>query len=157
MSVMEMPKIGPQHARLIAFVGEWEGDEELTPSAWGPGGAAFGRMSFRADLDGFAVIQDYIEQKDSHITFRGHGVFTVDPQSSDILWYWFDSFGFPPDEPARGRFEGDVLTMNRVSARGASRYTYRITAKFCEFSIENKLPGEGDFSQFMKGKYARKD
>jgi hypothetical protein len=154
---MEIPKTGPQHARLLAFVGEWEGSEELTPSAWGPGGAAFGRMSFRADLDGFVVIQNYIEQKDSHIIFRGHGVFTVDPQTNDILWYWFDSLGFPPDEPARGRFEGDVLTMNRVSVRGAARYTYRITANSCEFSIENKFPGDVDFSLFMKGKYARKD
>ena len=154
---MEMPKTGPEHARLLAFVGEWEGDEELAPSVWGPGGVAFGRMSFRADLDGFAVIQDYIEQKDSHITFRGHGVFTVDPQTKDILWYWFDSFGFPPDEPARGHFAGDVLTLNRVSPRGAARYVYRITANSCEFSIENKFPGDADFSLFMKGKYARSD
>jgi hypothetical protein len=112
-------------------------------------------MSFRADLDGFAVIQDYIEQKDSHITFRGHGVFTVDPATKDILWYWFDSVGFPP-EPARGRFEGDVLTLHRVSPRGEARYFYRITPAACEFSIENKLPGDGDFKLFMKGKYGRK-
>ena len=154
---MEMPKIGPEHERLLAFVGEWQGDEELAPSAWGPGGAAFGRMSFRADLDGFAVIQEYIEQKNSHITFRGHGVLTVDPQTQDILWYWFDSFGFPPDEPARGRFEGEVLTMTRNSARGAARYVYRITPDVCEFSIENQFPGDADFSLFMKGKYTRKD
>jgi Protein of unknown function (DUF1579) len=138
---MDMPKTGPEHARLLAFVGEWEGDEQLMASAWGPAGVAFGRMSFRADLDGFAVIQDYIEQKDSHITFRGHGVLTVDPQTKDILWYWFDSFGFPPE----------------ASARGAARYVYRITADSCEFSIENKFPNDPDFSLFMKGKYTRKD
>ncbi|HEY4105346.1 MAG TPA: DUF1579 family protein [Polyangiaceae bacterium] len=154
---MEMPKAGPEHARLLSFVGEWEGPEELSATAWGPGGEAFGRMSFRADLDGFAVIQDYIEQKQSRITFRGHGVFTVDPQTKEILWYWFDSFGLPPEGPARGRFEADVLTMNRVSERGASRYTYRITANSCEFSIENKFPHEPDFKLFMKGKYSRKE
>jgi hypothetical protein len=154
---MDMPKTGPEHARLLAFVGEWEGDEQLAASPWGPAGVAFGRMSFRADLDGFAVIQDYIEQKNSHITFRGHGVFMVDPQTKDILWYWFDSLGFPPEAPARGRFEGDVLTMNRVSARGAARYVYRINADSCEFSIENKFPNDPDFSLFMKGTYTRKD
>ena len=152
-----MPKTGPEHARLLAFVGEWEGDEQLEPSPWSPGGAAFGRMSFRADLDGFAVVQEYIEQKDSHITFRGHGVFTVDPQTKDILWYWFDSFGIPPEGPARGHFEGDVLTLNRVTPRGAARYVYRITAKSCEFSIENQFPGDADFKLFMTGKYVRAD
>jgi hypothetical protein len=154
---MEMPKTGPAHARLLAFVGEWEGEETVAPSPWGPGGAAFGRMSFRADLDGFAIIQDYIEQKDSRITFRGHGVLTVDPETQEILWYWFDSIGFPPDAPARGHFEGDMLTLNRVSPRGASRYVYRITSNACEFSIENKLLGDAEFKVFMNGKYARKD
>src|ERR1700753_2425265 len=117
---MEMPKPGPEHAKLLAFVGEWEGHEELAPSPWSPGGPAIGRMSFRADLDGFAVIQEYIEQKESKIVFRGHGVFTVDPESKEILWYLFDSYGFPPHAPARGRFEGDVLTMTRVTPRGSN-------------------------------------
>jgi len=156
MGAMEMPKTGPEHERLLAFVGDWQGDEELAPSAWGPGGLAFGRMSFRSDLDGFAVIQEYIEQKESRITFRGHGVFTVDPQSKDILWYWFDSFGFPPDGPARGRFDGEVLTLTRVSPRAEARYTYLISPDSCQFSIENKFPGDADFKRFMSGKYARK-
>jgi len=154
---MDMPKTGPEHARLLAFVGEWEGPEELSPSPWGPGGAAFGRMSFRPDLDGFAVIQEYIEQKESKIVFRGHGVFTVDPQTKEILWYWFDSYGFPPDAPARGHFDGDVLTMTRVTPRGAARYVYKITPTGCEFAIENKFPNDADFKLFMKGTYARKD
>jgi hypothetical protein len=154
---MEMPKVGPEHARLLAFVGEWEGDEQLEPSPWGPGGVAFGRMSFRSDLHGFAVIQDYIEQKDSIITFRGHGVLTVDPETKDILWYFFDSFGFPPDGPARGRFEGGVLTLDRVTPRGAARYVYRITADSCEFTIENKFQNDADFKRFMHGKYTRSD
>ena len=60
---MEMPKVGPEHAQLLAFVGEWEGDEELAPSAWGPGGAAFGRMSFRADLDGFHKLSSKVRYR----------------------------------------------------------------------------------------------
>jgi hypothetical protein len=101
---MDMPKTGPVHARLLAFVGEWEGTESVEPSAWGKGGPATGRTDFRGDLDGFALIQDYVQLKESVITFRGHGVFTVDPQTQEVLWYWFDSVGFPPDLPARGRF-----------------------------------------------------
>ncbi len=153
---MDMPKAGPVHARLQAFLGEWQGEERVEPSPWGKGGPAAGRMSFRADLDGFAVIQDYVQFKDSLVTFRGHGVFTVDPKTEEVLWYWFDSVGFPPDEPARGRFEGDLLTLNRVSARGASRYAFGITTDGCTFQIENKLTNEPDFQLFMRGVYARK-
>lgn len=154
---MDLPKPGPAHARLLAFEGEWEGTESVEPSVWGKGGAATGRTSFRADLDGFAVIQDYVQLKDSLVTFRGHGVFTVDPQTQEVLWYWFDSMGFPPDLPARGRFEGDVLTLLRVTPRGAARYVHTIRAQEYEFSIENKLQGDEDFKLFMRATYTRKD
>ena len=154
---MEMPKTGPEHERLLAFVGEWEGQEELSPSASGPSGTARGCMSFREDLGGFAVIQDYVEEKDSRVTFRGHGVFTVDPASKAVLWYWFDSIGFPPEAAAQGTFEGDVLTLQRESPRGVARYVYRISKDSCEFSIENKWVGDADFKPFMSGKYTRKD
>lgn len=154
---MEMPKVGPAHARLLAFAGEWEGTENVEPSAWGKGGPATGRTSFRADLDGFAVIQDYVQLKDSLVTFRGHGVFTVDPETQEVLWYWFDSMGFPPEEPARGRFEGDVLTLLRVTPRGSARYVHQISTNEYRFSIENQLVGDDDFKLFMRASYARKD
>lgn len=154
---MDMPKVGPDHARLQAFVGEWEGPEQLEPSPWGPGGPAVGRMSFRVDLDGFAVIQEYIELKESRITFRGHGVFTVDPQTKEVLWYFFDSMGFPPEAPARGGFEGNTLTLTRTTARGAARYVYEIGPNECTFAIENQLTGEPEFKRFMSGKYHRRE
>ncbi len=154
---MEMPKVGSAHARLLAFAGEWEGTENVEPSAWGKGGPATGRTSFRADLDGFAVIQDYVQLKDSLVTFRGHGVFTVDPETQDILWYWFDSLGFPPEQPARGRFEGDVLTLLRVTTRGSARYVHQISPNDYRYSIENKLAGDADFKWFMRASYTRKD
>ena len=154
---MVVPKAGPTHARLLAFAGEWEGTESVEPSSWGKGGPATGRTSFRGDLDGFAMIQDSVQLKDSLVTFRGHGVFTVDPQTQEVLWYWFDSVGFPPDLPARGRFEGNVLTLLRVTPRGSARYVHEITANDYRFSVENKFPGDGDFKLFMRATYTRKD
>ena len=103
------------------------------------------------------MIQEYIEQKDSKIVFRGHGVFTIDPQTKEVLWYLFDSYGFPPESPARGRFEGGVLTLTRVTARGSNRYVYKLTPDEFEFSIELKLASDADFKPFMTGEYARKD
>jgi Protein of unknown function (DUF1579) len=154
---MDLPKAGPTHARLLALAGEWEGMESVEPSVWGKGGPATGRTSFRGDLDGFAVIQDYVQLKDSLVTFRGHGVFTVDPQTQEVLWYWFDSMGFPPDVPARGRFEGNALTLLRVTPRGSARYVHEISANEYKFSIENQFPGDEDFKLFMRASYTRKD
>ncbi len=154
---MEMPKVGAAHAALLAFAGEWEGTELVEASAWGKGGPATGRTSFRADLDGFALIQDYVQLKDSLVTFRGHGVFTVDPETQEVLWYWFDSMGFPPEQPARGRFDGNVLTLLRVTARGSARYVHDIGPQEYRFSIENKLAGDADFKLFMRASYTRKD
>lgn len=153
---MDMPKPGPEHARLARMVGEWSGDEQLEPSPWGPGGTARGHGIYRMVTDGMALVQDYEEVKDGATAFRGHGIFAIDPQNGDVLWWWFDSMGFPPDGPARGRWHGDTLTLEKSSPRGDSRYVYRlINDDQYDFSIENRFPGQDDFCFFMRGSYAR--
>jgi hypothetical protein len=153
---MDMPKPGPAHARLAAFAGNWEGSEALQPSPWGPGGNATGRGVYRVVTDGMALTQDYEEEKDGAIVFRGHGVFTIDPESGDVLWWWFDSMGFPPETPARGRWDGDTLTFLKTSPRGDGRYVYVLEGSDTyTFSIENRFPGQDDFCLFMKGRYRR--
>ncbi|WP_257387512.1 DUF1579 domain-containing protein [Tahibacter caeni] len=154
---MDMPRPGPGHARLAAFVGSWDGDETLEPSPWGPGGAAHGRGVYRLVTDGMAVTQDYEEEKDGAVAFRGHGVFTIDPASGDVLWWWFDSMGFPPDGPARGRWDGNTLELHKSTPRGEGRYRYRLDddGNAYEFQIENRCPGQDTFCLFMRGRYRR--
>ncbi len=153
---MDMPKPGPEHARLAALIGSWEGEEQLQPSPWGPGGTATGRGVYRSVTDGMAIVQDYEEEKDGAIVFSGHGVFTIDPANGDVLWWWFDSMGFPPDGPARGRWDGDTLILNKSTPRGDGRYRYRLNGDRYEFSIENRFADQEDFSLFMKGSYERR-
>ena len=154
---MDMPKPGPEHARLARMAGEWSGDEQLEPSPWGPGGAARGNGVYRMVTDGMALTQDYEQKKeDGTVAFRGHGVFTIDPKNGDVLWWWFDSMGFPPDGPARGRWNGDILTLEKSSPQGEARYVYRLLGDRYEFSIENRFPGQHDFCLFMRGAYLRK-
>ena len=154
---MEMPKAGEEHRRLHALVGEWVGDETLSPSPWGPGGKAVGRSSCRLDLDGFWVVQDYVEEKDGQVTFRGHGLFGWDAQAKEYCWYWVDSMGFVPASPSRGQWEGDTLTFRSSSPRGQSRYTYRFAADGSyQMRIENSFDGGQTFATFMEGTYRRK-
>src|SRR5262245_58446522 len=118
MAAMEMPKPSAAHQRLHVLVGEWSGEETLSPSPWGPGGTATGRSTCRLDLDGFFVVQDYVEEKDGQVSYRGHGVFGYDAQSGEYAWYWVDSMGFVPAAPSRGSWEGDTLTFTSSSPHG---------------------------------------
>jgi hypothetical protein len=152
---MDMPRPGPEHARFKRFVGAWSGEEQLSESPWGPGGPAFGRMEIREACDGMAFVQEYAEEKDGATCFRGHGVFTIDPANGDTLWWFFDSMGFPPDPPARGRWNGDVLTLEKKTPRGEARYRFTYADDHHDFEIENRFAGQADFATFIRGHYRR--
>ena len=59
-----MPQPTEEHEKLHILAGDWEGDEEIAPSPWGPGGPAKGRSNIRVAVDGFFLVQDYVEVKD---------------------------------------------------------------------------------------------
>lgn len=153
--MMEMPKPGAEHARLARFAGNWSGEEKLADSPWGPGGPALGRCQMHEAVDGMALVQDYVEEKGGQTVFRGHGVFTIDPATGDVLWWWFDSMGFPPDPPARGRWNGDRLSFEKKTPRGEGRYEFLFGGDHYDFRIENRFPGQPDFVVFMQGHYRR--
>ena len=152
-----LPQPGPAHERLLRFVGRWSGAEQMAPSPWGPGGTATGRTHCRRGLDGLALIQEYEQEKDGQVVFRGHGVLLIEPDTQDVLWWWFDSFGFPPGDPARGRWDGDVLLFDKASPMGESRYRYDFAGDRYRFTIENRFPGQTEFAEFMHGDYSRAD
>lgn len=154
---MEMPKPTDEHRRLHVLVGEWSGEETLSPSPWGPGGSAIGRATFRLGLDGFFVIQDYEEEKDGRISFRGHGLFGYDAQANEFCWYWVDSMGFVPPGPSRGQWEGDTLTFRVKSPAGEGRYVYRFeNPRTYHFLIENSFDGGKTFTRLMSASYHKK-
>ena len=62
-----MPQPNENHRKLRALAGDWTGTETLSPSPWGPGGSATGKMSYRLDLDGFFLVGDYVEEKDGQV------------------------------------------------------------------------------------------
>ena len=64
----------------------------------------------RVALNGFALINDYEQERDGKISFSGHGVFTYDPKEDSYMLVWVDCMGAPP-EIFKGQFEGDVLKL----------------------------------------------
>lgn len=154
---MQMPRPTDAHKKLERLVGHWTGNESIAPSPMDPqGGPATGRAHNRAALDGFAVIQDYEQERNGKVSFRGHGVFRFDSMQNDYVMHWFDSFGFPPSD-YRGQFHGDILTLIATIPMGQSRATF-------DLSTPNKYVFKMDVSQdgqtwhpFMQGHYTRKD
>jgi hypothetical protein len=153
---MEMPKVGDAHRRIHRLAGHWTGEEKLAPSPWGPGGPALGRTTNRVAVDDFFVVGDYEEEKDGHVVFRAHQVFGIDPQTQDVVWYWLDSMGMPPPQPARGTWtDENTLVLQSQSPMGTGRYTFVFDGeKRYRFTLENSRDGK-TFTEMMRGDYRK--
>lgn len=150
-----MPQPTEPHRKLAALEGTWSGTEKLYPSPWGPGGSATGRMTSRIAVDGFFLVQDYEEEKDGQVVFRGHGVMGYDAQQKSYGWYWFDSMGSLPASASRGSWEGDTLTFFSEAPGQRSRYTFRLDGPDrYSFRIEGSRDGT-KWAPFMEASYSR--
>ncbi|MCP3474737.1 DUF1579 domain-containing protein [Bradyrhizobium sp. CCGUVB1N3] len=116
----------PEHARLAAFAGEWNGEEMVYPSRWNAGGPATSRTVARMDLNGFYLIQDGVQMRDGKEIFATHGLFTYDRDDRTYKLFWYDSLGYTPPSPASGGWVGKTLTLVRGSLRGNARHVYEI-------------------------------
>lgn len=110
---MHMPQPSTAHEQLLRLVGEWSGAETVSPSPFDPtGGPALGTVQNRSALDGFAVIQDYVQERGRQVSFRGHGVFTHDGSQDRYRLDWTDSMGGMP-----ATFHDRHLQARRLIAR----------------------------------------
>jgi hypothetical protein len=115
-----------------------------------------GRSMCRVDVEGFFVIQDYIEERDGRVVFRGHGVFGWDDARKKYMWFWVDSMGSVPSAPSLGTWEGDTLIFEHDTGDQRGRYTYRFTSEDSyELKIENSQDGGQTWRTFMEGSYQR--
>ncbi len=153
---MEMPTVNENHHKLEALAGTWTGDETIHPSPWNPnGGPAVGAFENRLDLDGFFLINDYVETRDGQVTYRGHGVYGWDDKESCYTMYWFDSMGGGGYAiPARGTWEGDTLTFEHKTPLSYVRYIYKVGDGVFDFRIDNSKDGV-EWTTFMDGHYVR--
>ena len=153
---MEMPKIGDAHKQIARLAGTWVGEETMYPSPWdSKGGPAVARITNRVALDGFAIVQDYEQERDGKVTFKGLAVFTWDPFQKNYILTWWDSMGFPGHE-FRGNFEGNSLTYSSKTQEGYMR------ARF-DFKDDNhyyhqmEVSGDNEnWKLFMDGNYSKK-
>lgn len=152
---MDMPRPTDAHRRLERLVGSWQGEERLFPSPWDPqGGPAVGRVENRLALDGFAVVQDYEQERHGAVTFRGHGIFRWDAGRSLYIFHWFDSMGQAPSE-FHGAFDGDVLTLVSPMPQGHSRAVFDLSHEGRYHYRMDISPDAEHWHPFMEGDYVR--
>ncbi|HZY10701.1 MAG TPA: DUF1579 family protein [Bacteroidota bacterium] len=152
---MEMPKPSDAHKKLLKLVGRWNGEEKLYPSPWDPtGGMAKGLAVNKAELDGFFVVQDYQQERNGRINFRGHGVFGWDQFENCYVVHWFDSMGTPP-QVMKGTFENSVLSLVGKFPQGFNRgiWDYSKEGKVT-FKMEVSMDGK-NWQPMMEGNYTK--
>ena len=152
---MEMPRPGEAHRKLERLVGVWSGEETMFPSEWDPaGGTAEATSRARRALDGFAVLVDYEQRRAGQVTFSGHGVWTADAKSGEVVLYWFDSLGLGL-ETFRGGWEGDVLAVRSRNPMGHARLVYDLAEPGRMLNrMETSRDGE-EWKPMFEGVYRR--
>jgi hypothetical protein len=153
---MEMPTPSAGHRKLEKIGGQWEGEEKMYSSPWDPkGGTAIGRIKSRVALNGFALINDYEQERDGKITFTGHGVFTYDPNEEGYTLTWFDCMGAPP-EIFKGNFDGEILNLAHGGPGMHVRLTYDLSEPgFLSTSMEMSKDGTA-WSRFFDVRLKRR-
>ncbi|WP_439401939.1 DUF1579 family protein [Bradyrhizobium sp. DASA03068] len=145
----------PEHARLAAFAGEWDGEEMVFPSRWNAGGPATSHVVARMDLNGFYLIQDSVQMRDGKQIFATHGIFTFDRDDRTYKLFWYDSLGYTPPSPASGGWVGKTLTLVRGSLRGNARHVYEIINED-SYSLKIQFsPDAEGWSDVLTGVYRR--
>jgi hypothetical protein len=152
---MAMPTPTDRHRRLEKLLGNWEGQERLYPSPWDPqGGPAVGRVHNRLALDGFAVVQDYEQERGGSVNYRAHGVFRWEPMQQAYELHWFDNFGVAP-VVFRGGFEGDVLQLSAHQGQGFLRATWQFSG-VTQYRYLMEVSGDGvQWQPFAEGRYVQ--
>ena len=157
MGTMETIRPTDKHQKLKALEGTWVGEEKIHPTPFDPkGGAARGRTESRVDLDGFYLVSDYVQERDGKTCYKGHGILGYDPKTNSYTMNWFDTMGFPAGEPAKGAWEGNRLSFQKVGPMGHGRYTYELLGEGkYNFTLEHSPDGKS-WSKFMEGTYTKK-
>lgn len=138
---MEMPTPGAEHQTLARLSGSWVGEETMLPSPWSPQSETR-RGSLRSHmLDGFFLVTDYEQKSGDQVSFRGHGVFSWDPQEKHYVMYWFDSMG-GAGGVATGHLQGNQLIFANTSPMGHHRYIYTLSDGGYEFEMAMSQDGK---------------
>lgn len=143
--------LSADHLSLRDLEGRWSGRGDLLPSPWTEATTFESDWTFSFDRAGRNLIHDYRERRSTGETFDGHGVMTLDPETQEILWFWFDGHGYPPLSPARGRWVDGVLVLRKTTPRGSNITTFAPSGDQLTYRIETRQPSDEAFRPLLRG------
>jgi hypothetical protein len=146
---------------FLPLLGNWTGAERQAASTWAPATTARAMIVFKLDVGDHVVVQDYRQVSADQAEFTGHGVFMID--STDvmspairppILWWFFDSYGYPP-EPAHGGWRDGELIMHKTTPRGMAEHRFTAVGGQLNYRIRSKIDDSAEWEDFLIGSYRR--
>ncbi len=145
----------PNAFKLSLFIGQWAGRGEVFSTPWSPAATCESLWQFGFDNSGYNLIHDYHETRSNKQQFNGHGVLTIAPDTKEVLWFWFDDFGFPPLDPSRGNWDLEKLVLMKNTPRGLGRSTFVFDHNVFDYFIEAQPHGENSFIPVMRGTFKK--
>jgi hypothetical protein len=139
---VERTPTGRAPGALAGFLGHWRGSTQFAAGPWGPERTVDAEVTYTSVAGGVAVVQSYRHVEPDGTHFEGHGMFTVDPDHQDVLWYYVDSAGPAPDAPARCLLHEGVLRVERHGSAGWTRHTLRADGDVLTHVTELRTRGE---------------
>src|SRR5262245_24034845 len=141
----EMPKPGPEHQKLAAFVGNWTFEGEMKPGPMGPGGKMTGSDRVQW-LPGNFFIERRFEGKGPMGEMKGVEILGYDAAKKTHTFNFFDSMGAIGSGTMK--VAGDTWTANGTASMGGNTIHDRCSLTFgsggttltvkCEMSADGK-------------------
>ncbi|NMN70922.1 hypothetical protein AF71_00027350 [Rhizobium sp. 57MFTsu3.2] len=150
-----MEAIEHEREKLELFLGRWEGRGTIHSNPWGGAGPTQTAWWFHWDEPRLFLLCDCREERSDGSVFSAHGVLGIDPVMRDPLWWIFDSYGYPPMDPARGSWDEQTLHLVKTTARGTGRTSFSRRKDCLECVVESRGIDEANFVRVMSGSFCR--
>jgi hypothetical protein len=146
---------------FLPLLGNWTGLEQQAASPLAPATTARAMIVFKLDVGDQVVLQDYRQVRADYEEFSGHGVFMIDNADAvspitptPILWWFFDSYGYPP-LPAHGGWHDGELIMQKTTPRGVAEHRLGVVDDQLSYRIRLRLDDTAEMEDFLNGTYRR--
>ena len=146
---------------FLPMLGNWTGIEQQAASPGAPATAARAMIVFKLDVVDQVVVQDYRQVRADQVEFSGHGVFMIDrtvgtspAQQEPILWWFFDSDGYPP-QPAHGGWHDGELILEKITPRGIAEHRFVVADGQLSYRVRLRPDPSSELQDLMSGTYRR--
>jgi len=151
----QMPKPGPEHQALAAFVGNWTFSGEMKPGAMGPGGKMTGSDRITWMPGGFFVERKF-EGNMAGMDVKGTEIYGYDAAKKTYTFTGFDSMGGSSTGTmtVKGNMWTASGTMNMAGMTSQERCTLTFGAGNASLDVKcsSSTDGGKTFSPTIEGK-----